>query len=299
MRAVVANEKMTGQIIDTLRYWRRSPPPFADGFFYLDTDFGKVRVFDTKGNLPVIINVPDGPNVIEHQIPLIRDLSKNYRVICFEYPGLGFSYPNQKYDYTFKNGANVLMQVMDSLQVGKVALLFSCSNGYYAIQAGIERAERFNHIFLSQTPSIDSIIKWTAKSIPDVLKIPFVGQLANALFAKKLADIWYTYSLPKNHSSRHEYAQTAKASLAEGGCFCLSSLVQGLSKDRKSELNLVGVPTTLVWGSRDFTHRKTDKSSIQKHVRNCEIIEFEQCGHFPELENRTDYVKLIKEKMTK
>lgn len=290
---------MTGQIIDTLRYARKSLPPFSDGFFYLDTDFGKIRVFDTKGSLPIIINVPDGPNVIEHQIPLINDLSKNYRVICFEYPGLGFSYPNNKYDYSFSNGSNLLFQVMNSLKLDKASLLFSCSNGYYAIQAAIDNPERFNHIFLSQTPSIDSIVKWTKKSIPNILKMPFVGQMANAIYAKKLAGIWYKYSLPKNHESRYEYAHTARTSISKGGCFCLSSLVQGLNRDRKSELNLVGVPTTLVWGSMDYTHRKTNKESIKRHIKNCEIIEFDQCGHFPELENRKGYVKLIKERTNK
>jgi len=287
---------MTGQFIDALSFTWKSRPQFGDGFFYLDTDFGKIRVFDTKENLPIIINVPDGPNVIEHQIPLIQDLAKDYRVICFEYPGLGFSFPNNKYDYSFSNGSNLLLQVMDSLRLRKVSLLFSCSNGYYAIQAAIQNPERFNHIFLSQTPSIDSIIKWTEKSIPNLLKIPLIGQLTNAILAKKLADVWYKYSLPKNHESKHVYSQTAKTSIANGGCFCLSSLVQGLNKDRKSELNLIGVPTTLVWGSMDFTHRKTDKDSIKKHIKNCEIIEFDGCGHFPELENRKDYVKLIKER---
>ena len=288
---------MTGQIIDTLIYAWKSQPQFGEGFFYLDTDFGKIRIFDTKGNLPVIINVPDGPNVIEHQLSLIHNLSKDYRIICFEYPGLGFSFPNKKYDYSFLNGSKLLLQVMNILKIGKASLLFSCSNGYYAIQAGIDSPERFNHIFLSQTPSVYSIIKWTEKSIPNMLKMPFVGQLANAIYRKKLAQIWYKYSLPKNYDSRKVYAQTAQTSLSNGGCFCLSSLVQGLSKDKKSELKLIGVPTTLVWGSLDFTHRKTDKDSIKQHVTNCEVIEFKNCGHFPELESTSDYVKLIKERL--
>ena len=150
---------MTGRIIDTLMYKWKSAPQFDDGFFYLDTDFGKVRVFDTMGNLPIIINAPDGPNIIEHQIPLIQDLAKYYRIICFEYPGLGFSFPNNDYDYSFNHGSNLLLQVMDCLKLSKVSLLFSCSNGYYAIQAAIVNPERFTHIFLSQTPSIDSILK--------------------------------------------------------------------------------------------------------------------------------------------
>lgn len=288
---------MTGQMIDTLMYFSKSIPPSGAGFFYLDTDFGKIRVFDTQGHRPVIVNVPDPPNVIEHQIPLIHDLAKDYRVICFEYPGSGFSFPNSRYNYSFDHGSRLLIQVMDSLQVDKVSLLYSCSNGYYAMQAAMAHAHRFHHIFLSQTPSIDSIIRWTQKSIPGILKMPVVGQITNALFAKKFADIWYRYALPRHHQSRHAYAEMAKTSLAKGGCFCLSSLVQGLNKDRKSQLNLNAVPTTLVWGSKDFTHRKTDKTSILHHINHCEIIEFEHCGHFPELENRKDYVKLMKERM--
>lgn len=287
---------MTGQFVDTLKYYWKTPRLFGDGFFYLDTDYGKIRVFDTKGNLPTIINVPDGPNVIEHQIPLIRELSKTYRVVCFEYPGLGFSFPNNKFDYSFDKGSKLLFQVMNSLKLSNVSLLFSCSNGYYAIEAATQNPERFNHIFLSQTPSIDAIIKWTEKSIPSILKVPVVGQLANSIHTKKLIDIWYNYSLPKYHGAKDDYIQKSKSAVKKGGCFCLSSLVQGLNKDRTPTLDLYEVPTTLVWGALDFTHRKTDKESIKKHIKNCEIIEFDHCGHFPELENTMRYVNLIKER---
>lgn len=290
---------MTGSFIDSLRFTWKSPPQFGEGFVYLDTDFGKIRVFDTKGSRPVIINVPDGPNVIEHQKPLIKDLAKNFRVVCFEYPGLGFSFPNGNYDYSFESGSNLLLQIMDLLNLEKVSLLFSCSNGYYAIQAAMTSPERFSHIFLSQTPSIEGILKWTEKSIPTLLKTPIIGQLTNAVYAKKLANIWYKYSLPKNHPNRLDYSQMAKKSIAKGGCFCLSSLVQGLKKDSNTALNLSGIPTTLVWGSLDFTHRKTDKESIRSHIKDCEIIEFKDCGHFPELEKTKDYVNLIKERTRK
>ena len=157
--------------------------------------------------------------------------------------------------------------------------------------------ERFNHIFLSQTTSIESMIQWSEKSIPSLLKIPILGQLTNAIYANKFASIWYKYALPKNHESKHKYSQIAQAAIEKGGCFCLSSLVQGLSKDWSSSLNLIGVPTTLVWGSMDFTHRETDKNSIKNHIKDCEVVEFENCGHFPELENTGSFVKLIKERI--
>ena len=288
---------MVGSFIDNLKFSTKQHPQFGEGFFYLDTDFGKIRVFDTAGNLPIIINVPDGPNVIEHQIPLINTLAKSFRVICFEYPGLGFSFPNSTYDYSFESGSNLLLQIMDMLEIKETSLLFSCSNGYYAIQAAMKMPDRFKHIFLSQTPSKEGIYKWTETTIPNILKIPVIGQIANSMYAKKLGDNWYKLSLPKNHPDRSDYSKIAVASINKGGCFCLSSLVQGLKKDSNTSLNLNGVPTTLVWGALDFTHRKTDKDSIRNHIKDCEIIEFKDCGHFPELEKTKEYVGLIKERV--
>lgn len=288
---------MTGNFIDRLLFSRKPPSDFGDGFFYLDTDFGKIRAFDTKGNRPVIINVPDGPNVIEHQQSLIKNLAKDFRVVCFEYPGLGFSYPNTHYDYTFETGARLLLQIMDMMKLEKVSLLFSCSNSYYAMQAAIKNPERFKHIFLSQTPSINGMLQWAEKAIPSVLKVPVIGQLANKIYAKRLVNNWYKYSLPKDHPHRQEYVQIAETAIGQGGCFCLSSLVHGLRKEVNTAIELQGTATTLVWGSLDYTHRKTDKSSIKSHIKDCEIVEFENCGHFPELENTKDYVQLIREKI--
>ncbi len=64
-----------------------------------------------------------------------------------------------------------------------------------------------------------------------------------------------------------------------------------------SRLNVLEVPATIVWGTKDYTHRKTDKNSILEHLPNCEIIEFENCGHFPELEDTNRYVGLLNEKL--
>ena len=88
----------------------------------------------------------------------------------------------------------------------------------------------------------------------------------------------------------------ATSCLSKEGCFCLASLVQGLKKDSHSPLSLKDIPTTLVWGARDFSHRHTQKESVRELVKDCEIIEFSQSGHFPELEQTQDYVRLIHER---
>ena len=85
---------MTGSFIDNIRFsLRNASSGTMSGTKIIETDFGKIRILDTQGSKPVIVNVPDGPNVIEHHYELIKLLSRNFRVICFEFPGIGFSYP--------------------------------------------------------------------------------------------------------------------------------------------------------------------------------------------------------------
>ena len=287
---------MTGRFIDNLFYNFKKGKDFED-LTYLDTDFGKIRIFDTGENKPTIINVPDAPNSIEHQMHLLNKLSKNYRVVCFEYPGAGFSYPNNKFDYSFQHGADLILQIMEILKIENASLLFSCSNGYYALKAAMISSDKFKHVFISQTPSIHSIVEWTKNTIPSILKIPIIGQLTNNILVNKFSNVWYDVALPRESEFKNDFKSKANQSIKQGGCFCLSSLVQGLSKEKTSTLNIENTKVTLVWGGKDYSHRKTSKESIKDHVKNCEIIEFKECGHFPELENAEKFVKLVNERL--
>lgn len=294
---------MNGFIVDATRLrmqklWKGFPNNWDDDIAMIDTDYGKIRVKDTKGNKPVIISVPDGPNVIEHHDELMTKLAKNYRVICFELPGFGYSYPSLSYDYSFDMTAKIIINVMDVLKVKRASLSFSCANGFYGITVAKMIPDRIEHLFLAQTPSMHQMKNWTKKNVPKPLRVPVVGQMANSFLEKKLAVKWYDYALPKN-VDRSEYQQKAVDTIKNGGCFCLSSLVQGLTKEMNNPLYGVEIPTTLVWGNKDYTHRFTDFDSIKVHIPNCNIVEFNNCGHFPDLENSTKYVSLINETLKK
>ena len=286
---------MIGNFIDAFRLRFRSESS-REKFKLVDTDYGRLRVLDTLGQKPVIINAPDGPNVIEHHESLVAKLSKNFRVICFEMPGSGFSYPNLTHNYSLEKSAKAILNLMDVLKVDRAALSFSCSNGFYAINAARISPGRFMHLFLAQTPSLRSMQKWIDNTISKILTYPIIGQLANALVEKKLATAWYKAALPKD-TDKTDFQKKALNALKSGGCFCLSSLVQGLGRDLNATLNQAHVPSTQIWGKKDFSHRRTEGKSILEHLPNCEIIEFENCGHFPELENSDDYVRLVNERL--
>jgi pimeloyl-ACP methyl ester carboxylesterase len=288
---------MIGQLIDTIRYsLKKLPTNWQTNIHFIDTDYGKLRVLDTQGNKPIIINVPDGPNVMEHHEQLIEALSKHFRVICFEFPGFGYSYPSQKYDYTLEKSAKLILNLMDILKIERASLSFSCSNGFYAMKAAELAPDRFIHLFLAQTASFHSMKSWVETNIPKVLTYPIIGQLANISIEKKFAKVGYKYLLPKG-TDLTSYENKALHSLNHGGCYCIASLVQGLTAELDNTLKLLDIPTTLIWGTKDYTHRKTNKSAILAHLPLCEIIEFDNCGHYPELENTNHFVKLVNERL--
>lgn len=288
---------MKGHFIDIYRTrFRKASFQANQHVKFMDTSFGRIRVFDTESTKPAIISVPDGPNVIEHHEHLIGKLSSRFRVICFEFPGFGFSHPDWAYDYSLDTSANLILELMDTLKVEQASLSFSCSNGFYAIRAAEIAPEKFAHLFLAQTPSLHSMKCWANNTIPKALTIPVLGEFVNMLLEKKMANSWYKYALPKDSEVRDYQIKAVKA-IKTGGCFCLSGLVQGLDNDLNSKLLALNVPSTLVWGTSDFTHRNTDSKSVLKHLPNCEIIEFKNCGHFPELENTENFVKLVHERV--
>lgn len=183
---------MIGRFIDTFRFrLKKQHLTETNNIRFITTIFGAVRVLDTGGDKPVFLTVPDGPNVMEHHEELIYNLSDKYSVICFELPGIGFSYPNNKYDYSFPKAAQLIINLLDILKIEKAILAFSCSNGFYAIKIAELFPQRVIWLFLSQTLSLKAMQKWTDTAIPIVLKIPLVGQIANGFLEKKFAKLWY------------------------------------------------------------------------------------------------------------
>lgn len=292
---------MKGREIDVLRHVFKKPQKqnFKGKIKFMNTMYGTVRYLDTGDESnEVIINAPDGPNVIEHHEKLICELSKKFRVVCFEFPGTGFSYPNLKYGYSLEDGVAILFQVMDLLEIQKASLLLSCSNGLYGIMAAQTKSSRVNYLFLSQTCSLDSFDQWSNKSIPKMLRYPYFGQVVNLVLIKKLTEKWYQYSLPKT-TNKSKFESLALNAIDSGACFCLSSLVQGLQKGKNSLLKVTETPSVLFWGKKDYTHRKTSSYSITEHLPNCEIIELPDCGHFPELENTKKYLEIVFDRLEK
>jgi pimeloyl-ACP methyl ester carboxylesterase len=243
-----------------------------------------------------VVFVPDGPNVIEHYAELSRALVQDFRVVCFDMLGFGHSLPQSSYRHSLDQGATAVLGVLDQLGIRTATLAFSCANGFYAIRAACMAPDRISSLFLSQTPSLDTMHGWVERIIPRPLKVPVVGQIAAWLFRRRAAHGWYDVALPKL-TNREPFRQVARQAFSSGGCFCLAGVVQGLIKERPESLIGVACPCTMIWGDSDRSHRASRAESLLECMPHAQVVRFEDAGHFPDLEEPKRYVELLREHM--
>ena len=259
--------------------------------------FGNIRLLDTKEGKETILIIPDGPNIIEHYFPLLDKLKKSFRVIIFDLPGFGFSTHNGTYDYSFQKTNQLILELLDLLQLPKVNLVFPCAGGFYGLSFTQVFPEKVNQLILIQTPSLGEMKKWTKRIVPSYLKKPYFSQLLMPFVENTFADRWYDYALPKN-IDRTPYKSIALQGIKNGGTYCLCSLTQGISSEMDKDFHIdSAIPMTLVYGTKDFTHKGTNFESILQYHPKADLIPFENCGHFPDLEQSDKFIQLLKEKI--
>ncbi len=289
-----------GYIVDSIRHIFRSPSNeviagWPENMNILETGSGKIRVQDTGGKKPALIMVPDGPCVIEHYEQLITELSDHFRVVCFDMPGFGFSFPESGYDFSLDKSAEVVISVLDALKIERAILSFSCVNSFVAMAVAAKYPERVSRLVLAQTPSLNSMrTQWIDRNIPKPLRIPFVGQVSNAAMSKTLSSKWHGIALPRNSSHKESFISHSLVALQTGGCFCLASTVQGMACASENALNGIEVPTMMIWGNKDWSHKNTNFETMRDHIPECEFHEFDGCGHFPNLENPKAFSELLR-----
>ena len=249
---------------------------------YVQTKAGELRVIDTGGSEPVLVLTPDWPCAIEHYGGLIRRFSEQFRVICFDMPGNGFSFPSYGYRFGISESADFIVELLDALSVAKAAFAFTCVNGFIAMNLAKRYPQRVSRLVLAQTPSFDGMREWTARNIPKILRVPYVGQTVTAVKAWFIATHWFNRALPRGSEHKSGFVAQAQKALQAGGCFCLASTAQGfLLHGQEDDVRGVQCPTLAIHGDSDFSHRHTDFRSITDPIPHAQVIAFPGCGHFP------------------
>ncbi len=251
-----------------------------------------------EGKGPTLIMLPDPPNTIEHHEQLIAELKHRFRIVCFEFPGFGFSYPTPNMQYTLTGLTQVFHELFTKLDIKNATLAISCLGAYVGINYAIQYPDRIKSLILIQVADLQQAIRWSYKAdLFGLIRTPFLGQLLTQSAQAQVTKHWYQSALgtPSTETNCKNYTDISLRSIKNGSCFCLASAYQMLQNRIEIDWNMLKQPTLLVWGANDKTHSETEPKAITKLITDNEFVQFDNSTHFPNLEEIELFSSLIKD----
>ncbi|HVJ68408.1 MAG TPA: alpha/beta fold hydrolase [Caulifigura sp.] len=260
--------------------------PFAPHF--LDLGGLKYHYVD-EGAGPTILFVHGNPTWSFAWRNLLKDLSRDYRVIAVDHIGCGKSDKPQQYDYILENHVSNLTTLIDRLDLRDVTLVGHDWGGCIGMGAAGRRADRFQRFILMNTAAFRS------RRIPlriAVCRIPFLGAAAvRGLNAFAGSALWMAVEHPQefsaaaragfiapydtwaNRIATHEFVKDIPLSPSHRSYRTLVGIEEGLAQFRDR-------PMLLLWGEKDWCFTLEFLNEWQQRFPGAKTITYPDAGHY-------------------
>ncbi|MCY2967741.1 MAG: alpha/beta fold hydrolase [Planctomycetota bacterium] len=220
---------------------------------------------------------------------VVKDLSRDHRVIAVDHIGCGFSDKPQDYPYRLENHIDNLCQFVTGLNLRRITLLAHDWGGAIGMGAAGRLPERFSRLVLFNTGAFRSQhLPWRIA----VCRWPVVGPLGVRgfnLFAR--AALSMAVERPERMT-----AAVRRGLLAPYGSWhdrvAIQRFVEDIPMSAKhpSYTTLVQVenglaaltqkPLLLVWGERDWCFTPAFREEFQRRFPAAEAFRLEDAGHY-------------------
>lgn len=292
----------SGGWVDRLKLgWRRPSPSAAaswpKGTRLIELPDAVIRVRDMGNGDRVVLLTPDAPVVLENYDRLIGLLAREVRVVCFEFPGCGFSLPRWDFDFSLERYVGIVKGVMDALAIERATLAFTCVNASVAMAFARSYPDRVERLKLSQVASVDEMRAFALRidgrlgSIP-ILHTPALGQLFMMARRDFAAHNWFCRALPKGFDVDSIWDVTRRV-YSRGGQFCMASIVQCHARVKPEQVTVSDCQADIFWGEADRTHRETRKDSVLAQLPRGRLHFLGDRGHCPDIEAPDAHARLL------
>jgi len=260
--------------------------PFTSRWFEAD---GHVQHYIDEGQGPVLLMVHGNPTWSFAWRRLVRDLSRDHRVIAIDHLGCGFSEkPQDRNVYTLDGHIQRLSALVRLLNLQQVTLFGHDWGGAIGMGCAGRMSDRFRRFVLMNTGAFLSL------AIPfriALCRIPLLGILGDRgfnLFARAAltmavekpltpaarAGFIAPYDSWANRVAVHEFVQDIPLNPAHRSYQTLTEVDQSLSKFAKH-------PMQLIWGMKDWCFTpKNFLNEFRRRFPDAQTLELPQAGHY-------------------
>lgn len=260
--------------------------PFASHWFEVD---GYVQHYIDEGRGPLLLMVHGNPTWSFAWRRLIKDLSRDHRVIAIDHLGCGFSEkPQDRNVYTLNGHIQRLAALVQLLDLKQVTLFGHDWGGAIGMGCAGRLADRFDRFVLMNTGAFRS------QAIPfriALCRIPLLGKVGDRglnLFARAAltmavekplspaarAGFIAPYNSWANRIAVHEFVQDIPLNVSHRSYATLHEVEQSLEKFREH-------PMQLIWGMKDWCFTpQSFLSEFRRRFPQASVLELPQAGHY-------------------
>ncbi len=207
------------------------------------------------------------------------DLSRDYRVICYDLPGFGLTGPNATKDYSMAWHSRFLDAFLDKLNVPACYLAGNSFGGRIAVGFAAGHPERVKKLILIDASGYpaphDKVLALRLARMPVIG--PILGHLTPRFFVAMT--IRQTYGDPRRLTDAliDRYDDMI---LREGNRETFGILARAIPNSR-AQIQAIAVPTLILWGSEDRTIPVSFAERFHRDIRNSRLIVYRGAGHMP------------------
>jgi len=269
--------------LDRLLWWSHRSAPDHPQTKIVHTSVADVRVRDTARDRPTVVFLCDPPVMVEHYDELIEEMGPGHRIVVAELPGFGFSKSHSTDALEFHGSVSAVESALSELVPGPMVICAPCVCGFVGAELVHRGKLDIAGLVLIQTPDLEGMVQWTERMDPDGrLRKPYLGQILMRVAARSMTKKWFSYATAEE-AHHVPMAETSLNVLSSGGSYPLATVFQLWGSGLEN--HGLEIPALGIWGQQDRSHGSTERKSTLKHASEARLTEFEQCGHFPELED--------------
>lgn len=218
--------------------------------------------------------------------PVIPNLSRNFKVICFDMPGFGKS-PLQSENTSMQLMADLVSQSLVSMGLKEKIILTGVSmGGYVALEFVKKYPGQMRGLGLISTRATADTEENRNKRFETIKRVQENG---SAALAEKMAPALLG---PKNQE-KIEWIQN-EISNAQPEAICAALRGMADRRDNSAILNKISVPTFVAYGAEDTLIRKEEMETMSNAIPKSNFHVIENAGHLLTIEQTDQFLDLFR-----
>lgn len=211
------------------------------------------------------------------------ELDDTFRVIRFDLPGSGLSYPDPTKDYSDERALQLIGALMDELDVGRAAFIGNSIGGRLAWRMAAEHSQRVSALVLVSPDGFASegFEYGKAPEVPAVMGL-MRYLLPRSVLAMNLAPAYADATkLSEDMVTRYHDLMLAPGSRD----VLFQRMAQTVLVDPEPLLGQIDVPVLLLWGELDRMIPIENAADYQRVLPDSRLVRLANLGHVPQEED--------------